>query len=92
MKKNIPIKTAIDSGADINCISQKYIGELGITYHDKSNSIEAPDASYSTLEKVDLHISFNDGEKHKSTLSEFIVVRPDWPDHFPDLTLGMPWL
>ncbi len=89
MKKNIPIKTAIDSGADINCISQKYIGELGITYHDKSNSIEAPDASYSTLEKVDLHISFNDGEKHKSTPGEFIVVGSDWPG--PDLILGGSW-
>src|SRR6266540_7222254 len=92
VEKNIPIEASINTGTDVNYISQKYISELEITYHDKSNSIEAPDASYSILEKVDLHISFNDGEKHKSTLSEFIVVRPDWPDHFPDLTLGMPWL
>jgi hypothetical protein len=31
-------------------------------------------------------------KKHKSILIEFIVVGPDWPNHFPDLTLGMPWL
>src|ERR1051325_9938302 len=63
--KHLPIEASIDTGADVNCISQKYIGELGITYHDKSNSIEAPDASYSTLGKVNLHIGFNDSEKHK---------------------------
>ena len=90
VEKNIPIEASIDTGADVNCISQKHIGELGITYHDKSNSIETPDASYSTLGKVNLHIGFNDSEKHKTILSEFIVVGPDWPDHFPDLTLGMP--
>ncbi len=89
IEKNIPIKTAIDSGADINCISQKHIDELGITYHDKSNSIETSDASYSALEKVDLHISFNDGEKHKSTPGEFIVVGSDRPG--PDLILGGSW-
>ena len=92
VEKNIPIEASIDTGADVNCISQKHIGELGITYHDKSNSIETPDASYSTLGKVNLHIGFNDSEKHKTIPSEFIVLGPDWPDHFPDLTLGMPWL
>ncbi len=45
VEKNISIKTVIDSSADINCISQKYIDELGIIYHDKSNSIETLDAS-----------------------------------------------
>ena len=85
VEKNIPIEASINTGTDVNYISQKYIGELGITYHDKSNSIEAPDASYSTLEKVDLHISFNDGEKYKSIPGEFIVG-PDWPG--PDLILG----
>jgi len=89
VEKNIPIGVSIDTGADINCISQKYIGELGITYHDKSNSIEASDASYSTLGKIDLHISFNDSEKHKSTFGEFIVVRSDWPG--PDLILEGSW-
>src|SRR5437763_10327938 len=92
VEENIPIEATIDTSADVNCISQKYIGELGITYHDKSNSIEALNASYFTLGKVNLHIGFNDDEKYKSTPSEFIVVRPDWPDHFPDLTLEMLWL
>ena len=91
VEENIPIEATIDTSADVNCISQKHIDELGITYHDKSNSIETPDASYSTLGKVNLCITFNDGKKHKSIPSEFIVVGPDWPDHFPDLTLGGPW-
>ena len=51
-----------------------------------------PKASYFTLGKVNLHIGFNDGKKHKSISSEFIVAGPDWPDHFPDVTLGMSWL
>ena len=88
VEKNIPIEASIDTGADVNCINQKHIGELGITYHDKSNSIETPDAFYSTLGKVNLHISFNDSEKHKTILSEFIVLGPDWSG--PNLILGMP--
>ena len=92
VEENIPIEATIDTSADVNCISQKHIGELGITYHDKSNRIETPDTSYSTLGKVNLHIGFNDSEKHKTILSEFIVVRPDWPDHFPDLILRILWL
>src|SRR6266496_1726564 len=89
VKENIPIVAVIDSGANINCISQKHIAELGITYHDKSNSIETPDASYSTLGKVNLYISFDGGEKHKRTPVEFIVLGPEWPDYYPDLVLGM---
>ena len=54
--------------------------------------IETLDVSYTTLGKVNLCITFNDGKKHKSIPSEFIVVGPDWSDHFPDVTLGMPWL
>ena len=88
VKKNIPIEASIDTGADVNCISQKHIDELEITYHDKSNSIETSDASYFTLGKVNLHISFNDSEKHKTILSEFIVLGPDWSG--PNLILGMP--
>ena len=84
VEKNIPIEASIDTDDDVNCISQKHIGELGITYHDKSNSIETPDASYFTLGKVNLHISFNDSEKHKIISSEFIVLGSD-------LILGMPW-
>ena len=60
----------------MNCISQKHIGELGITYHNENNSIKTLDTTYSTIGKVNLHIGFNDGEKH---------------DYFPDLILGMPW-
>ncbi|PKB96491.1 hypothetical protein RhiirA5_434745 [Rhizophagus irregularis] len=52
-------------------------------------SIKTLDATYSIIGKVNLHIGFNDGEKHKSTPSEFIVVGPDWPG--PDLILGGPW-
>ena len=92
VEENDPTQAVLDTSANVNCISQKHIGELGITNHDKSNSIETPDVSYSTLGKVNLCITFNDGKKHKSIPSEFIVVGPDWPDHFPDLTLGMPWL
>src|SRR6266487_4257448 len=88
VEKNIPIETSIDIGADVNCISQKYIGELEITYHDKSNSIKTSDASYFTLGKINLHIGFNDSEKHKTIFSEFIVFGPDWPES--DLILGMP--
>ena len=91
VKGNIPVEASIDTSTDVNCISQKHIGELGITYHNESNSIETPDASYSTLGKVNLHIGFDDGEKHKNTPVEFIVLGPDWPDYYPDLVLGMPW-
>src|SRR6266498_5223803 len=66
-----------DSGVSFDCISQKHIDKLGITYHDKSNSIEIPDASYSILEKVNLYITFNNDKKHKSIPSEFIVIRSD---------------
>src|SRR6266542_2886282 len=89
VEKNIPIEASINTGTDVNYISQKYISELEITYHDKSNSIEAPDASYSILEKVDLHISFNNGEKHTSTPGKFIVVGSDWLGS--DLILGGSW-
>ncbi len=84
VKENIPIMTIIDSDANINVIKQKFINELGLTYHIKSNSIEMPDAFYFTLEKVNLHISF---EKYKSISSEFIVLRSDWSK--PDLILKM---
>ena len=77
VEENKPIRAVIDSGTNMNCISQKHIGELGITYHSESNSIVTPRASYSTLGKVNLHIGFNDGKKHKSIPSEFIVVGPD---------------
>ena len=77
VEENIPIEASIDTCTDVNCISQKHIGESGITYHSESNSIVTPDASYSTLGKVNLHIGFEDGEKHKSTPVEFIVLGSD---------------
>ena len=89
VKGNIPVEASIDTSTDVNCISQKHISKLGITYHSESNSIVTPDASYSTLEKVNLHIGFEDGKKHKSTPVEFIVLGPEWPG--PDLILGGPW-
>src|SRR2546423_15501550 len=92
VEENKPIRGVLDTGADMNGISHKYISELGITYHSGSNSIETPDASYSTLGNVNLHIGFNDDKKHKSQSGEFIVLGPDWPDHCPDLVLGNPWL
>ncbi len=89
VEKNISIKAIIDSDADINSISQKHIGELGITYHSESNSIVTPDASYFTLGKINLYISFDDDEKYKSISVEFIVLGLNWPDYYPDLVLGM---
>ncbi|GBC34961.2 uncharacterized protein OCT59_023209 [Rhizophagus irregularis] len=91
IEENIPIEASINTSANVNYINQKHIGELGTTYHSESNHIEIPDASYPTLGKVNLHIGFEDGKKYKSIPTEFIVVGPDWPDHFPDLTLGGPW-
>ena len=88
VKGNIPVEASIDTSTDVNCISQKHIGELGITYHSESNSIVTPDASYSTLGKVNLHIGFENDEKHKSILVEFIVPGSDWPNYFSDLVLG----
>ena len=89
VEENIPIEASIDTCTDVNCISQKHIGELRITYHSESNSIATPNASYFTLGKVNLRIGFEDGEKYKTIPSEFIVLGPDWPG--PDLILGMPW-
>ena len=88
VEKNITIETSIDTFTDVNCISQKHISELGITYHSESNSIVTPDTSYLTLGKVNLHIGFEDGKKHKSIPVEFIVLGPEWPG--PDLILGGP--
>ncbi|CAB4428522.1 unnamed protein product [Rhizophagus irregularis] len=39
VEENISIEATIDIGADINFISQKHIGELGITYHDKRKTL-----------------------------------------------------
>ncbi|CAB4405527.1 unnamed protein product [Rhizophagus irregularis] len=39
VEENISIEATIDTGADVNCISQKHIGELGITYHNKRKTL-----------------------------------------------------
>ena len=87
IEKNISIKVLIDTYANINCINQKYIGKLKIIYYDESNSIETLNAFYFTLRKVNLHISFDDGEKHKSIPVKFIVFELDQPDYYFDLIL-----
>src|SRR3954452_8485114 len=56
IEENSPTQASIDTYADVNCISQKHISELGIAYYDKNNCIKILNASYFTLEKVDLHI------------------------------------
>jgi predicted aspartyl protease len=68
VEENKPIPGVLDTGADINVISHKYISELGITYNSENNSIKTPDASYSTLGKVNLRIIFNNGKKYKTYL------------------------
>ena len=77
IEENSPTQASINTCANVNCISQKHISELGIAYHDENNSIKTLEATYSIIGKVNLHIGFNDSEKHKSTPSEFIVVGPD---------------
>jgi hypothetical protein len=82
----------IDIGANVNLISEKIVK---IAYA-KDNSIPRVygflDESYSTLGKVNLRIILNDGEKHKIIPTEFIVTGPDWPDQFPEILLGSPWM
>ena len=82
----------IDIGANANFISEKIVK---IAYA-KDNSIPRvygfPDESYSTLGKVNLRIILNDGEKHKIIPTEFIVTGPDWPNQFPEILLGSPWM
>ncbi|GBB89848.1 hypothetical protein RclHR1_16690002 [Rhizophagus clarus] len=78
IEENSHIQSSINTSADINCIIQKYISELGNAYHDENNSIKTLDATYFTIGKVNLHISFNNGKKHKSTPVEFMVLELDW--------------
>jgi hypothetical protein len=68
IEENSSTQASIDTCTNINCISQKHIGELGIAYHDENNSIKIPDATYFIIRKVNLHISFNNDEKHKAYL------------------------
>jgi hypothetical protein len=50
------------------------------------SDLSLSDQCYSTIGKVNLHISFNDGEKYKNTPVEFMILEPDWPE--PNLILG----
>nr|CAG8580880.1 710_t:CDS:2 [Entrophospora candida] len=71
-----PIETLIDTGANADLITQKFINESGKVELQTSFSRAS---------------STNVGGKHKSTDPvEFLVVEPDWPG--PDLMLGNPWL
>jgi hypothetical protein len=91
IEETSPSQAVLDTCADISCVSEKYVDEMEMVY-EKDDINPRVHGNYSTLGKVNLCITFNDGKKHKSIPTEFIVVEPDWPDHFPDLTLGMPWL
>ncbi|CAG8726898.1 2233_t:CDS:1, partial [Rhizophagus irregularis] len=84
-------QTVLDTSTNVNCISEKSIDGMKMVYK-KDDSNSKVNGSYFTLGKVNLYITFNDGKKHKSIPSEFIVVGPDWPDNFSDLTLGISWL
>ena len=75
IKENIPIEALIDICADVNCISHKYISELEIMYYGKSNSITILNASYFILRSIDLHIGFNNNEKHKNIFSVGKLLR-----------------
>jgi hypothetical protein len=82
----------IDIGANVNLISEKIVK---IAYA-KDNSIPRVNGhlgeSYSTLGKVNLRIILNDGKKHKSIPTEFIVTGSDWSDQFPKILLGSLWM
>ena len=55
VEENNPIEASIDTCTNVNCISQKHIGELRNAYHDENNSIKTPDAFYFILGKVDAY-------------------------------------
>ena len=92
VEENDPIQAVLDTIANVNCISEKNVDGMKMAYEkDDSNSrVKSWDGagSYFTLEKVNLHIGFNDSEKRKTISSEFIILGPDWPE--PDLILEMP--
>lgn len=93
LEKKIPNKAIINFGGNVNIASHKIINGLGLIYHKESNTAQTPEKTYSVLRKVKLRTSFNVGEKHKSTEpTEFVVLEPDWSDHYPDLILGNLWL
>jgi hypothetical protein len=82
----------IDIGANVNLISEKIVK---IAYA-KDNSIPRVNGflgeSYSILGRVNLRVILNDGKKHKRIPTKFIVVGSDWPDRFPEILLGSPWM
>jgi hypothetical protein len=84
-------QAVLDTGADVSCVSKKYVDEMEMIY-EKDDINPRVNGNYFTLGKVNLCITFNDGKKHKSIPTKFIVVGLNWFDHFPDLTLGMLWL
>src|SRR3954469_25309888 len=88
----LDFRFSIDIGANVNLISEKIVK---IAYA-KDNSIPRVngflDEPYSTLGKVNLRIILNDGKKHKSIPTEFIVTESDWPDQFSEILLSSPWM
>jgi hypothetical protein len=82
-------QAVLDTSADVSCVSKKNVDEMGMVYEKDDINLRV-NGIYSTLGKVNLCITFNGGKKYKSIPTEFIVVGPDWPDHFPDLILRMP--
>jgi hypothetical protein len=71
-----PTQAVLEIGANVSCISEKYVDGMGMAY-EKDNINPRVNGNYSTLGKVNLCITFDDGEKHKNIPSEFIVVGPD---------------
>nr|CAG8638821.1 7158_t:CDS:2 [Entrophospora candida] len=100
VKEKSPIETLIDTGANTDLITQKFINKLGLVHYvNESNcpELQTPDGSFSVLGKVELQTSFSrasstnvDGKHISTDPVEFLVVGPDW--HGPDLMLGKPWL
>ena len=69
VEENSPIEAALDTGANVSYASEKIIDGKEMAYEkdDSNPKVKNWDGSgsYSTLGKVNLCISFNDGEKHK---------------------------
>uniref|UniRef100_U9T5T7 Uncharacterized protein n=1 Tax=Rhizophagus irregularis (strain DAOM 181602 / DAOM 197198 / MUCL 43194) TaxID=747089 RepID=U9T5T7_RHIID len=68
----------------------KYLPDL--KHASGINDIWEREVNLEQPKKVNLRIILNDGEKHKIIPTEFIVTGPDWPDQFPEILLGSPWM
>jgi hypothetical protein len=79
----------IDIGANVNLISETIVK---IAYNSIPRVNGFLGESYSILGSVNLCVILNDGKKHKRIPTKFIVVGSDWPDQFPEILLGSPWM